>query len=96
MRLDYKFDDKWFSYEINAEELTDAIIGFAGTKMVNLSAKSSDLLHFFDLVFGDEFDDDDYWEDICDSPTEFGRWVHSLYEEDAREAFEEEQLLDEE
>lgn len=88
MGLDYKFNGKWFTYQITPEELTDAIIGFAGTKMVGIDAKSGDLLHFFELVVGD-LD----WEDICDSPTEFGKWVHGMYEEDAFEAFEEEQLL---
>ena len=89
--IDYEFNDDYFTYTIDADQLMETLIEFAETKMVKLDGKSSDLFGFFSTVFGN-ID----WEDVCWWQSEFGEFVHNKYEAEAKEAFEEEQLLDEE
>lgn len=86
--IDYEFNGDYFTYTIDADQLMETLIEFAETKMVKLDGKSSDLFGFFSAVF-----DDIDWEDVCREWSEFGKFIHDKYEAEAKEAFEEEQLL---
>ena len=83
IRLDYKFDGEWFHFNKAESYIIEALMEFVEQKyMVKLDGTISDVSYLLHNLFNVDL------EDLADSD-EFGEFIHNKFEEEARDAFDE-------
>lgn len=93
VRLDYKFDGQWTDYEISEDDFIECLVNYIDLYYnIKVDGTNNAVLKMIIDLFDDgtEF----FLESVCEKKG-FNNFIHSTFEKEAKEQYEEERLMDE-